>query len=74
MPECDMGYTDENNTGASYNIESVKNRTEEAYANRDLIDYASSVMMAKNSCSLISPSWSRSNSSIMACLFHTVST
>jgi len=30
--------------------------------------YASSVMMAKNSCSLISPSWSRSNSSIIACL------
>lgn len=30
-------------------------------------------MMAKNSCSLISPSWSRSNSSIMACLFHLMS-
>lgn len=30
--------------------------------------YVSSVMMAKNSCSLISPSWSRSNSSIIACL------
>jgi hypothetical protein len=31
-------------------------------------NYASSVMIAKNSCSLISPSWSRSNSSIIACL------
>ena len=30
--------------------------------------YASSVMMLINSCSLISPSWSRSNSSIIACL------
>ena len=30
--------------------------------------YASSVIIAKNSCSLISPSWSRSNSSIIACL------
>lgn len=30
--------------------------------------HASSVIMAKNSCSLISPSWSRSNSSIMAWL------
>lgn len=30
--------------------------------------HASSVMIAKNSCSLISPSWSRSNSSIMAWL------
>ena len=32
------------------------------------LGYASSVMIAKNSCSLISPSWSRSNSSIIACL------
>ena len=31
--------------------------------------YASSVMIAKNSASLISPSPSRSNSSIIACLF-----
>jgi hypothetical protein len=30
--------------------------------------YASSVIIAKNSCSLISPSWSRSNSSIIALL------
>ena len=35
---------------------------------RDRNGYASSVIMAKNSCSLISPSWSRSNSSIIACL------
>lgn len=32
---------------------------------------ASSVMMAKNSSMLISPSWSRSNSSIIAWLFRT---
>ena len=30
--------------------------------------YDTSVIMEKNSCSLISPSWSRSNSSIIACL------
>jgi hypothetical protein len=48
------------NRGAPNNLETVIKSSVESHA--------SSVIMAKNSCSLISPSPSKSNSSIMAWL------